>query len=280
MVGSCYLQAFLENGHALAGVCDTQPSDALVTQAQAAGAQVHSQPGEWLAQADVVVSAVFGTVALELLEACLPHLRPGAIYVDMTTADPSEMRQAHAAAQACGVDFVDVAITGAVNLGMRKTPLLLAGEKAQQVGDLFRPFGARLTVVGARPGDAAALKLLRSIYTKGVEALAVECLVAAHRMDLTEALFTVLKDIDETPLRKLLESMVLTHIPHSGRRRNEVIEAQRQMQQLGLRPLVSPGVEQLFAATAKAQAEKNFAGQTPKEAVEWLASQVLAGTSA
>lgn len=280
MVGSCYLQAFLENGHALVGVCDMQPSDALVAQTLAAGAQVHSRPGEWLQQADVVISAVFGSVALELLQACLPHLRKASVYVDMTTADPSDMRQAHAAAQECGVDFVDVAITGAVNLGQRKTPLLIAGEKAQLVCALYQPFGARLTVVGTRPGDAAALKLLRSIYTKGVEALAVECLVAAHRMDLTEELFNVLTDIDETPLRKLLESMVLTHIPHSARRRNEVMEAQHQMQQLALAPIVSPGVEQLFAATAQAQAEKNFTGKTPKEAVEWLASHVLASKSA
>lgn len=269
------MQAFLDTGHTLAGVCDVQANEALISRVQSLGSEVHATPGAWLTQADVVISAVFGTVALEMLQASAAHMRKGTIYIDMTTADPADMRQADVVAKTYGVDFVDVAITGAVNLGQRKTPLLIAGEKAQAVHDLYYPLGAPLTVVGHRPGDAASLKLLRSIYTKGVEALAVECLSTAHQMGLTEALFAVLKDIDETPLRKLLESMVMTHIPHAARRRNEVLEAQQQMKQLGMTPIVSPGVEQMFATTARMQSEQGFAGQTPQDAIEWLSRHVL-----
>lgn len=188
MVGACYMQAFVEQGHSLVGLCDLQPNAAVADAVQAAGAQVHTAPGAWLAEADVVVSAVFGTVARSLFEACLPHLRDGVVYVDMTTADPQEMREcgelARRVAQGRAVHFVDVAITGAVNLGGRKTPLLVAGGKAGFVQELFLPFGGSVRVVGGQPGDAAALKLLRSIYTKGIEALAVECLVTAQQMGL------------------------------------------------------------------------------------------------
>ncbi|RTE44570.1 NAD(P)-dependent oxidoreductase, partial [Acinetobacter junii] len=121
MVGACYMQAFLEQGHSLVCLCELQPNAAVADAVQAAGAQVHAAPGAWLAEADVVVSAVFGTVARSLFEACLPHLRDGVVYVDMTTADPQEMREcgelARRVAQGRAVHFVDVAITGAVNLG-------------------------------------------------------------------------------------------------------------------------------------------------------------------
>ena len=89
-------QLFVEQGHSLVGLCDLQPNAAVADAVQAAGAQVHTAPGAWLAEADVVVSAVFGTVARSLFEACLPHLRhlrEGVVYVDMTTADPQEMRE-------------------------------------------------------------------------------------------------------------------------------------------------------------------------------------------
>ena len=280
MVGACYMHAFVEQGHSLVGLCDLQPSDAVVAAVQAAGAEVYTAPGAWLAGADVVVSAVFGTVARSLFEACLPHLVDGALYVDMTTADPQEMRECAELAQrgthGGAVHFVDVAITGAVNLGGKKTPLLVAGSKAGFVQELFFPFGGSVRVVGDQPGDAASLKLLRSIYTKGTEALAVECLVTAQQMGLREQLYAVLQDIDETPLRTLMESMVRTHIPHSARRRNEVAEAQQQMARYGLTLVVSPAVESLFAATAQAHATQPFTGTSTDEAIAWLGSHVLA----
>lgn len=286
MVGACYMQAFVEQGHSLVGLCDLQPNAAVADAVQAAGAQVHTAPGAWLAEADVVVSAVFGTVARSLFEACLPHLRDlrdladGVVYVDMTTADPQEMREcgelARRVAQGRAVHFVDVAITGAVNLGGRKTPLLVAGGKAGFVQELFLPLGGSVRVVGGQPGDAAALKLLRSIYTKGTEALAVECLVTAQQMGLREQLHAVLQDIDETPLRTLMESMVRTHIPHSARRRNEVAEARQQMARNGLAPIALPAVEALFAATARAHAAQPFTGTSTDEAIDWLGSHVLA----
>jgi 3-hydroxyisobutyrate dehydrogenase-like beta-hydroxyacid dehydrogenase len=280
MVGACYMEALLEQGHSLLGLCDLQPNAAVVQAVHAAGGQVHTAPGAWLAGADVVLSAVFGTVARSLFEASLPHLKEGAVYVDMTTADPQEMRAcgelARRGAQGRAVHFVDVAITGAVNLGGKKTPLLVAGGKAGFVQELFLPFGGSVRAVGEQPGDAAALKLLRSIYTKGMEALAVECLVTAERMGLREPLYAVLQDIDETPLRTLMESMVRTHIPHSARRQSEVAEAQQQMVRNGLAPVVSPAVEALFAATAQAHAAQPFTGTSTDEAIAWLGARVLA----
>ncbi|WP_240933274.1 DUF1932 domain-containing protein [Diaphorobacter sp. HDW4B] len=280
MVGACYTQAFLEQEHCLVGMCDLQPNAAVVGAVQAVGAQMHAAPGPWLAGADMVVSAVFGTVAREVFEASLPYLQDGVLYVDMTTADPGEMREcaelAQLGAQRKAVHFVDVAITGAVNLGGKKTPLLVAGSKAGFVRELFLPFGGSVRVVGEQPGDAASLKLLRSIYTKGTEALAVECLVTAQQMGLHEQLYAVLQDINETPLRTLMESMVRTHIPHSARRRNEVAEAQQQMVRNGLAPVVLPAVKALFAATAQAHATQPFAGTSIDEAIAWLGSHVLA----
>lgn len=275
MVGNCYMHALLEHGHQLVGLCDVQPNASLAETVGAAGAKVFAAPGVWMKEADVVLSAVFGTVARPLFESSSPHLRNGAIYVDMTTADPAEMKACEVRALQAGIAFVDVAITGAVNLSGRKTPLLVAGKQAGTVQELFAPFGGSVRVVGTQPGDAASLKLLRSIYTKGMEALAVECLVTAEAMGLREPLYAVLQDIDDTPLRSLMESMVRTHIPHSARRRHEVAEAQSQMERHGLTPLVSPAIENLFAVTAKAQTVHPFAGSSTEEAIAWLREQVL-----
>lgn len=270
MVGRCYGEAFAAQGVALSGVWDSQPTDTLHTFAQQHGTPVHTTAGGWLSEADVVLSAVFGTAALDVASAALPHLRAGTLYIDMTTADPEDMRRAQALASGTGVPFVDVAITGAVNLHGAKTPLLCAGGQAPTVADLFRTLGAPTQVVGTQPGDAASLKLLRSIFTKGLEALSVECLLTAERQGLRTKLHDILADIDQTDLKRLMESMVQTHIEHAARRQKEVAEAQRQMQQVGIRPLVLPAVEALFQRTAARQAQTPFRGEGIEAALAWL----------
>lgn len=270
MVGRCYGQAFAAQGLTLCGIWDAAPTDDLQAFAQQHGIPLHTDAGTWLGQADGVLSAVFGSAALAVATAALHHLRPGALYIDMTTADPEDMRRVQALAQRSGHHFVDVAITGAVNLHGPKTPLLCAGEQAPEVAALFRRLGAPIQEVGTQPGDAASLKLLRSIFTKGLEALSVECLLTAERQGLRAQLHDILADIDQTNLKRLMESMVHTHIEHAARRQKEVAEAQRQMQLVGIRPVVLPAVEALFQRTANRQLETPFKGQGITAALEWL----------
>jgi 3-hydroxyisobutyrate dehydrogenase len=270
IVGLCYAKALADQGHALIAFCDSRASLHLMDFAASHALPVHAAAGPWLADADLVVSAVFGTVALELAEQALAHMSAGALYVDMTTADPQDMSRAETLARSGGQRFVDVAITGAVNLSGARTPLLCSGEGAEEVRALLAACGAPIRVVGTKPGDAASLKLLRSIFTKGMEALAVECLVTAERKGLRAALHDVLSDIDEGSLRELMESMVRTHIPHSARRRNEVVEAQRQMQMAGVAPLVMPAVQDLFERTADGFAAHGYEGGDTATALAWL----------
>lgn len=55
---------------------------------------------------DVVVSCVFGTVSLVVAEQALDSMRKGALYADMTTADPDQIRTAAARAAQLDVEYV------------------------------------------------------------------------------------------------------------------------------------------------------------------------------
>jgi hypothetical protein len=87
--------------------------------------------------------------------------------------------------------------------------------------------------------------------TKGMESLAVECLVAAESMGLRASLYEVLADIDRTPLTAFIDSFVRSHVLHAQRRLAEVREAREQLVQAGLEPLVLDGVERLFDRTSR-----------------------------
>src|SRR3712207_4868384 len=154
MVGQCYGHAFAEAGHTICGVWDLNPSQALLDFASSHRTELYTEAGAWLAQADVVLSAVFGKAALDVAEPAFSYLRRGTLYVDMTTADPEHMARAGKDANASDVEFVDVAITGSVDVHRAKTPLLCSGARAAQVVEIFRQIDSPIQMVGDKPGDA------------------------------------------------------------------------------------------------------------------------------
>ena len=50
---------------------------------------------------------------------------------------------------------------------------------AERFAELVRPFGMPVEVVGSEPGDAAGLKLLRSVFMKGLAASVLESIEGA-----------------------------------------------------------------------------------------------------
>lgn len=250
-VGHCYALAWRAAGHDIHAICELRQDAEMQARAAAHGAALHDAPGPWLAGADLVVSAVFGHAALAVAGQALPHLRHDALYADFTTASATDMRAAADVAARHGIAFADVAIMGAIALLAERTPLLCAGTGAQAVASFARDAGAPAPAIDGQAGDAVRLKLLRSIMTKGMESLTVECLVAAERMGLRDALYEVLADIDRTPLTAFMDSFLRSHVLHAPRRMAEVQEAREQLVEAGLEPLVLDGVERLFARTAQ-----------------------------
>ena len=78
------------------------------------------------------------------------------------------------------MQFADVALIGVVPSSGLATPALASGAGAERFAELFRPLGMPVDVVGPDPGDAAGLKLLRSVFMKGLAAAAIESLEAAR----------------------------------------------------------------------------------------------------
>jgi len=279
-VGACYAQALAAAGYTIAGLIDTQPSPALTALAKQLGAPIHRRPDAHLAQADLVISAVYGSAAHDTAAQAMPLLRAGALYADFTTASPQAMHAIDEIARTHKLRFVDVAITGAIRTTGAQTPLLCAGPDGDALRTVLSAAGIPIRKISARPGDAASLKLMRSVITKGMEALAVECLVAAQRQGLREALFDVLSDIDRTPLRVFLETCVHTHVQHAPRRLVEVRQAKHQLRQAHVQPLVMDGVEALFARSAAALKQSPPARVTSvEESLAWLERVALQSSS-
>ena len=61
-----------------------------------------------------------------------------------------------------------------------RTPLLASGPGARELARMLHPFGVPIETIDADAGAAARLKLLRSVFMKGLAAVVIEALGAAQ----------------------------------------------------------------------------------------------------
>lgn len=271
-VGRCYAKALHGAGFDLS-LCEARPSQAALDFASSRGLHLHTSPGDWLETATWTLSCVTGSQALAVIEQVSPLLGKNASIADFTTASPETKRRAAELAKQSSLRYVDTAIMGAISLNWERTPLLLSGDGANELQTLLEKAGGRVRVIkDGAAGDAISLKILRSVFTKGMEALSVELLMSAEKQGVREKLYEQLSDIDETPLRDFLNMLVRTHVIHAGRRAHEVHDAQQELSSQHLPSLVLPGVELRFRETAKHLEQRPLGTQDPtvEQAIEWL----------
>jgi len=183
--------------------------------------------------ADVVLSVNAAAVALEVATGVAEELGGDTLYADLNTGSPQLKREL---AEALPVRFVDVALTGVVPSSGLATPALASGEGAERFAELFRPLGMPVEVVGPGPGDAAGLKLLRSVFMKGMAAAALESLEAAKAAGVEDRAHADIAAVIGEPL---LERLLSGSRTHAARRIDEMRAAATYLEELGVEPRVS-----------------------------------------
>ena len=217
-----------------------------------AGVIAASNAAQALAGADLVLSLVTADAALAAAQNYAPLIKPGALWCDMNSVAPDTKRLAALAVEASGGRYVDVAVLAPVNPARLAVPLLLAGAAAGEAELKLRVAGFTQTrVVGAEVGRASAIKMIRSVMVKGIEALTAEMMLAARAAGVVDE---VLASLDASEKARSwrdraaynLERMVT----HGARRAAEMEESAKTLVALGVDPVMTRGTVARQAAMA------------------------------
>jgi 3-hydroxyisobutyrate dehydrogenase-like beta-hydroxyacid dehydrogenase len=170
-------------------------------------------------------------------------MRDGQIFIDLNSISPAgKVRVGEAIATGKG-SFVEGAVMARVPPYRHKVPLLLAGEAAGEAATRLGQIGMNCEVVGDRIGQACAVKMIRSVVVKGIEALLIESLTAAERSGVTER---ILDSITETfpgvDWRKTATYHLGRTRQHGQRRVTEMKEASATIAGMGLDPVLSVAI--------------------------------------
>ncbi|MBK3801853.1 DUF1932 domain-containing protein [Azospirillum brasilense] len=217
-----------------------------------------------LADRDILISSVTQDAADNAASTVAPHVAADAIYADVNSLSPEVKAAVGRRLDAVPGRFVDVAIMGAPASDLHRVPLLAAGQRAEELAARLAPFGTGIRVVGPEPGRAAAVKILRSILTKGLETLLVEALTAARRHDVeAEVLGGLLELFERRPALDFVEFLVRSDTVHSGRRALEAAQSADTVAAVGLEPAMSRAVAARLSQLAGLGLKERLGGVPP-----------------
>jgi 3-hydroxyisobutyrate dehydrogenase-like beta-hydroxyacid dehydrogenase len=203
------------------------------------GVRCATSAHEAVADSDIVISAVTAASSLEAARSVEPHLAGIPWYLDINSVSPGRKQETEKLLDG-KARYVDVAVIAPIHPGRHRTPLLISGPHAETVSPLLGGLDMQLTVVRAATGAAAAIKMIRSVMIKGIEALTLECFLAASRAGVLDEVTASLKNnypgLDWPTMSEYnLERMV----SHGERRAAEMEESAATLRELGLDPLIA-----------------------------------------
>jgi 3-hydroxyisobutyrate dehydrogenase-like beta-hydroxyacid dehydrogenase len=207
-------------------------------------------------RADIIISAVTAASSVKAAQSIMAHIVGQPLFLDVNSVSPGR-KQETAKLLGDAARYVDVAILAPIHPARHQTPMLLGGPHAQTAAPILAALGMRVTVAGAEVGAAAAIKMVRSVMIKGIEALTLECFLAAARAGVVDEVAASLKNnypgLDWSNVVPYnLERMA----SHGERRAAEMEEVADTLRELGVEPLMT-------AATVKRQREMGELGAQP-----------------
>jgi 3-hydroxyisobutyrate dehydrogenase-like beta-hydroxyacid dehydrogenase len=195
-----------------------------------------SNAPEAVAGAEAVFSVVTADQAHEAALAALPGLAKGALFFDCNSCAPQTKVRTAADVEAAGARYVDVAVMAPVHPRLHRTPLLISGAHVEAAASALGALDMSARTFEGPVGSASAVKMIRSIMMKGLEALICECVLAGRKAGVIE---TVLASLDDTypgfDWKKRSAYMLERVMTHGQRRAAEMREVALTVDLFGLK---------------------------------------------
>jgi 3-hydroxyisobutyrate dehydrogenase-like beta-hydroxyacid dehydrogenase len=242
---------------------DTVPNT-LATAAEAQNLKIERSLKALVQGSDLIISAVTCEEAWKVAQGSCGHMRNGQIYVDLNTVTPHLKEKMNRLVAQGGAEFIEVAILGTISSYGFKSPMLACGKEAQEFGDFLNSLGFSVKVLSEKIGTASYMKMLRSIFAKGVESLLFEMLVAAEKCDLLEPVMdAIVNHMDNSSFLNIAETWIITNVMHAQRRADEMDHVIQTLKNLNMQPVMSRATQERLIKCAAMNLKEQFKDVKP-----------------
>jgi len=251
---------------------DTQPyGDVIKRRAKEADVKLLPNPEQLVNNSDIIICVTSANVAVESARQVLPFITSNHIYADFNSASPSVKQQIADLIMKTGAKFVDGAIMGSISLYGHKSKVLVCGDGAEVLARTLCEWGMNIKKIGDKPGQASGLKMIRSVWAKGIEALLVESLLAAYEYEILEPVFESICEMMQEDFGALANMLITTDAVHAQRRAHEMDEVIRTLQHVGADFTMSQATRNKLQWSANLGLKEDCKGEIPNDFREVLA---------
>ncbi len=232
-----------------------------------------------LASADIVLSTVTTDAALDAARACVADLRAHQYYCDLNSTAPAIKLELDNLIGPTGAMFVEGAILGAVGVTGGRTKILLGGFDARTLSGTLNKFGLETTAYSKEIGKASTSKMLRSVFSKGMEALVIELLLAGRKAGVEDDLWQEITALfTKNSFGDVAGNWVCSHAVAHERRFHEMVQVADLLAQMKLDAIMTDATLAFFRRSTNLKLSRNFARKPDQmnEVIEALMRQTPA----
>lgn len=181
-----------------------------------------------------IFSLTSPAVCVDVAKGIIPNLNPGQVYVDFNSASPQSMRKVDEIPRKQGVKFCDVGVLGMVPKKKHRTKMFLSGDGAQEFYDEWNKHNTDSRVLDAPAGGASACKMFKSVFSKGLPQILLECFVPAASYGVLDDVVGLIKDtFKKRNIEEYADEVLYRTLVHAKRRSFECGEAAATVEDLG-----------------------------------------------
>ena len=229
---------------------------------------------ELAACCDTIFVMTPNVAALPVARAMAAFLKPGQLYADLTSAAPKLMEQAADLVEASGALFADAAMLDSLPKFKNRVRIVVSGAGADEFVSRTAAFLPRLEKVGEKPGEASAIKMLRSLYTKAHLAIAFDMLEGAFAYGVEDYVMKSLAEtMDGKDFISGMDERTSSGIIHAARRADELEMAAGMLKDAGLDPALTLAAVEKLRTIGRLDIKNQIKGERPsswKDALQWI----------
>jgi 3-hydroxyisobutyrate dehydrogenase-like beta-hydroxyacid dehydrogenase len=250
VVGSLFARLLSSNGAEVLSydvlLDNPQKSDLTRAKIQADGARAGAFD-EIIGASEYLLALTPTLACVEAARLAAAHLRPDQLYCDFASTSPAVKREIAGIIASTGAIFVEGAILGAVGASLTCPAILLGGDAAPRLSETLNSYGLKTSAYSKEIGPASAFKMIRSVFSKGMETLLIETLISARRAGLLNDIWNEIREtLAPDRMERTLQTWIRSHAVSCGRRLGEMQEVSRYLEELDVPPVITRAAAETF----------------------------------
>lgn len=149
-------------------------------------------------KAEIFFCLTSAASAVAIAKEIAPMLHRGQIYVDMNSTSPRVKEEIGDIFERSEGGFIEAAVMSSVPTKRTQVPILLCGKDSTSVALKLNAIGMNVKAISCVLGQASAIKMLKSVLSKGIIAVVTETIFCTEKYNVTDIVFNEEKNfLDE-----------------------------------------------------------------------------------